>query len=179
MSDSKPKQPISGSSAIFTCAVFFLIFLIFKCSCSNTDEKNIIETNKLESPNNNSQTKIQYDQPMNVDTGNQAGLEDQFEVYKYIYSNGVVTKAETNVLFVNGKMDELQIISDMPDGQTVEINLINPVSLGVIKGMDSYIYTSASDNNKEVNVFFHNGREMLGITQGNESIVFMNTPKYE
>lgn len=88
----------------------------------------------------------------------------------------VVTKTETNVLFVNGKMEELQIISDMPDSQTVEINLVNPVSLGIIKGMDSYIYTSTSDNNKEINVFFHNAREMLDIKQGNESIIFMPYP---
>lgn len=180
MSDSKPKQPISRTSAIFTCVIFFFIFLIFKCSCSNADE-NIIETNKLSSPNNtNSPTEIQYDQPVtNEVSTNEATVDDQFEVYNYIYSKGVVTKAETNVLFVDGKINELQIISDMPDGQTVEINLINPVSLGIIKGMDSYIYASASENNEEVNVFFHNGREMLGITKGKESIIFMNTPEYE
>ncbi|MBF4493183.1 hypothetical protein IR010_11575 [Flavobacterium sp. MR2016-29] len=180
MSYSKPKQPISGPSAIFTCVSFFFIFLIFKCSCSNTNE-NIIEINKLASPSNaNSQTEIQYDQPVNSEvTTNEATVDDQFEVYNYIYSKGVVTKAETNLLFVNGKMDELQIISDMPDGQTVEISLINPVSLGIIKEMDSYIYTSTSDKNKEVNVFFHNGREMIGITQGNKSIIFMNTPDYK
>lgn len=105
--------------------------------------------------------------------------DEQFEVYHYIYSNRNVTKAEINVLFVDGKKDELQIIIDTPDGQSAEINLINPVSLGVIKGMDSYIYTSPSDNNKQVNVFFHNGRKMMGMTLGNQSVVFMNTPNYK
>jgi len=106
-------------------------------------------------------------------------LDEQFEVYHYIYSNGNVTKAEINVLFVDGKKDELQIIIDTPDGQSAEINLINPVSLGVIKGMDSYIYTSTSDNNKQVNVYFHNGRKMMGMTMGDQSVVFMNTPNYK
>ncbi|KDN56191.1 hypothetical protein FEM21_07430 [Flavobacterium seoulense] len=106
-------------------------------------------------------------------------LDEQFEVYHYIYSNGNVTKAEINVLFVDGKKHELQIIIDTPDGQNAEINLINPVSLGVIKGMDSYIYTSTSDNNKQVNVYFHNGRKMMGMTMGDQSVVFMNTPNYK
>lgn len=106
-------------------------------------------------------------------------LDEQFEVYHYIYSNGNVTKAEINVLFVDGRKDELQIIIDTPGGQSAEINLINPVSLGVIKGMDSYIYTSTSDNNKQVNVYFHNGRKMMGMTMGDQSVVFMNTPNYK
>lgn len=106
-------------------------------------------------------------------------LDEQFEVYHYIYSNGNVTKAEINVLFVDGKKDELQIIIDTSDGQSTEIKLINPVSLGVIKGMNSYIYTSTSDNNKQVNVYFHNGRKMMGMTMGDQSVVFMNTSNYK
>ena len=45
--------------------------------------------------------------------------------------------------------------------------------------MDSYIYTSTSDNNKQVNVYFHNGRKMMGMTMGDQSVVFMNTPNYK
>lgn len=65
----------------------------------------------------------------------------------------------------------------MPDGKTVEINLINPLRLGIIKGLDSYIYTYTSDNNKEVNLFFHNGRKMMGTMQGKENIIFIHTPE--
>lgn len=104
-------------------------------------------------------------------------LDDLFEVYHYIYSKGNVVKAETNVLFVNGKNDELQITVDMPDGKTYEYNLTDKVSLGVVKGLDSYLYTS--DKNDNINVFFKNGREMMGMKAGSESFVFMNTSNYK
>ncbi|TCN50014.1 hypothetical protein D0809_24030 [Flavobacterium circumlabens] len=104
-------------------------------------------------------------------------LDEQFEVYHYIYSKGNVVKAETNVLFVDGKNDDLQIIVDMPNGKTYEYNLTDKVSLGVLKGLDSYLYTS--DENDKINVFFKNGREMMGMKSGSENFVFMNTPNYK
>ena len=42
MSNSKPKQPATPGSIIFVCAFFFIIFLIFKCSCSQTDEEKAV-----------------------------------------------------------------------------------------------------------------------------------------
>ena len=39
MNNSKPKQPDSPGAVIFTIAFFFIIFLVFKCSCSQTDEQ--------------------------------------------------------------------------------------------------------------------------------------------
>lgn len=39
MNNSKPKQPASPGAVIFTIAFFFIIFLVFKCSCSQTDEQ--------------------------------------------------------------------------------------------------------------------------------------------
>ncbi len=152
-------------------------------SCGKKEESTVTPEPKYEyDPNseqysNDSDTLTQYENA--VAKKSEPTLDEQFEVYNYIYSNGNVTKAEVNVLFVDGKKDELQIIIDSPDGQSVEINLIDPVSLGVIKGMDSYIYTSTSDNNKKVNVFFHNGRKMMGMTMNNQSVVFMNTPNYK
>lgn len=104
-------------------------------------------------------------------------LDEIFEVYHYIYSKGNVVKAETNVLFVDGKNDELQITVDMPNGETYEYNLTDKVSLGILKGLDTYLYTS--DENEKINVFFKNAREMIGMTSGSESFVFMNTPNYK
>ena len=37
MNNSKPKQPVSPGAAVFTIAFFFIIFLVFKCSCSQSD----------------------------------------------------------------------------------------------------------------------------------------------
>jgi len=162
-----------------------LLFALLMCiySCGKKEESTVTPEPKYEyDPNSeqyskDSDTLTQYENTVVKKT--EPTLDEQFEVYNYIYSNGNVTKAEVNVLFVDGKKDELQIIIDSPDGQSVEINLNDPVSLGVIKGMDSYIYTSTSDNNKKVNVFFHNRRKMMGMTMDNQSVVFMNTPNYK
>lgn len=162
-----------------------ILFALLVCiySCGKKEPSNITPESTYEYDPNSEQyskasdTLTQYENTVVKKT--EPTLDEQFEVYNYIYSNGNVTKAEVNVLFVDGKKDELQIIIDSPDGQSVEINLVDPVSLGVIKGMDSYIYTSTSDNNKQVNVFFHNGRKMMGMTMNNQSVVFMNTPNYK
>lgn len=152
--------------------LLFLILsgFIFSCKKENDNE---IELNSIEKTKNYQYKKV-------VSEGiDEISLDEQFKVYKYIYVKEKVIEAETNVLFVNGKKEELQIITDMPNGETVEINLINPISLGVIKGMDSYIYTSTSDSKQQVNVYFHNGLEMMGVTFNNENIVYMNTPEYK
>ncbi|KFF18828.1 hypothetical protein [Flavobacterium hydatis] len=161
--------------------VSIILFLCFY-SCGKQEASTVTSEPKYEYDINSEQyskasdTLTQYE---NAVVKNAEPTPDgQFEVYHYMYSNGNVTKAEINVLFVNGKKDELQVIIDTPDGQSAEINLMNPISLGMIKGMDSYIYTSTSDNNKQVNVFFHNGRKMMGMTLDNQSVVFMNTPNY-
>lgn len=159
------------------------ILLLSLVSCGRQDKSPVQPERKYEYDTNSEQ----YSKANDTLTENQSTIverkepspDEMFEVYNYIYSNGSVTKAEVNVLFVDGKKDELQIIIDTPDGQSAEINLVNPVSLGIIKGMDSYMYTSTSDNNKEVNVYFHNGRKMMGMTLGNQSVVFMNTPSYK
>jgi hypothetical protein len=39
MSNSYSKQPVTPGGAVFVCVVFFIIFLVFKCSCSQTDEE--------------------------------------------------------------------------------------------------------------------------------------------
>ena len=39
MNNSKPKQPASPGAVVFTIVFFFIIFLVFKCSCSQTDEQ--------------------------------------------------------------------------------------------------------------------------------------------
>lgn len=39
MNNSKPKQPVTSGAVIFTIAFFFIIFLVFKCSCSQTEEQ--------------------------------------------------------------------------------------------------------------------------------------------
>lgn len=155
--------------------LFFLTILLI-CSCKKaeytTEDYNYNNTHPENSTNKN------YSTTELTDT-NTASLDEQFKVYKYIYLDGNVTKAETNVLFVNGKKDELQIITDMPNGQSIEINLNNPTSLGIIEGMDSYIYNSTSDENEKVNVFFHNEGEMMGVNFQGKNLIFMNTPKYK
>lgn len=65
----------------------------------------------------------------------------------------------------------------MPDGKMYEYNLSDKVSLGVVNGLDSNLYTS--DENDKISVFFKNGREMMGIAVGKEDFVFMNTPDYK
>lgn len=39
MNNSKTKQPASPGAVVFTIVFFFIIFLVFKCSCSQTDEQ--------------------------------------------------------------------------------------------------------------------------------------------
>ena len=39
MSNIKKPQPVTPGFAVFMCVFFFIIFLIFKCSCSQTDEQ--------------------------------------------------------------------------------------------------------------------------------------------
>ena len=39
MNNSNPKQPASPGAVVFTIVFFFIIFLVFKCSCSQTDEQ--------------------------------------------------------------------------------------------------------------------------------------------
>ena len=39
MNNSNQKQPASPGAVVFTIAFFFIIFLVFKCSCSQTDEQ--------------------------------------------------------------------------------------------------------------------------------------------
>lgn len=39
MSNLKNNQPVTPGAAIFVCVVFFIIFLVFKCSCSETDQE--------------------------------------------------------------------------------------------------------------------------------------------
>lgn len=43
MSNSYSKQPVTPGGAVFVCVVFFIIFLVFKCSCSKTDEEKAIQ----------------------------------------------------------------------------------------------------------------------------------------
>lgn len=160
-----------------------LLFALLMCiySCGKKEESTVTSEPKYEyDPNSeqyskDSDTLTQYENT--VVQKAEPTLDEQFEVYHYIYSKGNVVKAETNVLFVDGKNDELQIIVDMPDGKTYEYNLTDKVSLGVLKGLDSYLYTS--DENDKINVFFKNGREMMGMKSGSESFVFMNTPDYK
>jgi hypothetical protein len=173
MSNSKPKQPVSPGAAVSIIVIFIIIFLIFKCCCNEAPENE---------PNKSPIIDKSIDYNNTIDTVTQQTvdghtLDDLFEVYHYIYSKGNVIKAETNVLFVDGKNDELQITIDMPDGKTYEYNLTNKVSLGIVKGLDSYLYTS--DENDKINVFFKNGREMMGMAAGKEDFVFMNTPNYK
>lgn len=42
MSNSNPKQPVTPGAVVFTCVFFFIIFLVFKCSCSQTEEEKAI-----------------------------------------------------------------------------------------------------------------------------------------
>lgn len=39
MSNLNQKQPTTPGAVVFTCVFFFIIFLIFKCYCSQTDEQ--------------------------------------------------------------------------------------------------------------------------------------------
>jgi hypothetical protein len=163
--------------------LLFSVLLMCFYSCKKAEPIDLTPEQNYEYETNSEQNSYENDTLKQYQTEQTAKeeptIDELFEVYKYIYSNGNVTKAEVNVLFVDGKKDELQITIDMPNGQGAEINLINPISLGVIKGMDSYIYTSTSDNNKKVNVFFHNGRKMMGMNLDNQNVVFMNTPNYK
>ncbi|NRT14695.1 hypothetical protein HNP99_001039 [Flavobacterium sp. 28A] len=163
--------------------LLFSIILMFIYSCKNAEPSDLNTEPTYEYETNSEQHPYENDALNQYQTEQTAKeepkIDELFEVYKYIYSNGNVTKAEVNVLFVDGKKDELQITIDMPNGQGAEINLINPISLGVIKGMDSYIYTSTSDNNKQVNIFFHNGRKMMGMNLDNQNVIFMNSPDYK
>jgi hypothetical protein len=162
-----------------------LLFALLMCiySCGKKEESTITPEPKYEYDTNSEQysgppSETVTPQNENIVTEkSEPTLDDLFEVYHYIYSKGNVVKAETNVLFVDGKNDELQITVDMPNGKTYEYNLTDKVSLGVLKGLDSYLYIS--DENDKINVFFKNGREMMGMTAGSESFVFMNTPNYK
>lgn len=160
-----------------------IALLICIYSCGKKEESTVTPEPKYEYDTNSEQ----YSEPPSetvtpnneniVTEKSEPTLDDLFEVYHYIYSKGNTVKAETNVLFVDGKNDELQITIDMPDGKMYEYNLTDKVSLGVVKGLDSYLYTS--DENDKINVFFKNGREMMGMKAGSESFVFMNTPNYK
>lgn len=168
---------IKKSTLVFSV----LLICIYSCGKKEPDTVTLEPTygynpNSEQYSKNTSDTITHYENAVIEKT--EPTPDELFEVYNYIYSNGNVTKAEINVLFVDGKKNELQITIDMPNGQGAEINLIHPVSLGIIKGMDSYIYTSTSDNNKQVNVYFHNERKMMGMTLDNQNVVFMNTPNY-
>lgn len=158
-------------------AIFIFIFSHFMLmySCKDSERKDNYNIDNLET---NSSTEYNNSESSNQEmTYEGQKLDDLFEVYHYIYSKGNVVEAETNVLFVDGKNDELQITVDMPDGKTYEYNLTDKVSLGVVNGLDSYLYTS--DENDKINVFFKNGREMMGMAAGKEDFVFMNTPNYK
>lgn len=171
MSNLEHKNPIS----IKVIYIFIFSFLMLVYSCKKSESNNNYNINNLE---NNSTTEYSNNDSINQEPTYQGQkLDDLFEVYHYIYSKGNVIEAETNVLFVDGKNDELQITIDMPDGKTYEYNLTDKVSLGVIKGLDSYLYNS--DENDKINVFFKNGREMMGMAAGKEDFVFMNTPDYK
>lgn len=39
MSNLKSNQTVTPGAAIFVCVVFFIIFLVFKCSCSETEQE--------------------------------------------------------------------------------------------------------------------------------------------
>ena len=160
-------------------SLFILPVIIFSCAKAKDNDQKLNENESGIYSGKQTYNRETPDTKTYNTRTKEPTLDDQFEVYKYIYSNGNISEADINVLFVEGKKDELQIIIDMSDGQSVEINLINPISLGVIKGMDSYIYTSTSDNNEQINVYFHKGREMMGMTLNGVSVVFMNTPNYK
>lgn len=166
-------QPTSYTHAIAICIVAFFVFLIFKCS-NNKPEPTKIETNQSAPQEINYNVSTEEVSQPTVDSHT---TDELFEVYHYIYSKGTVIKAETNVLFVDGKNNELQVTIDMPDGNTFEYYLKNKVDLGKINGLDSYLYTT--DDNEKINVFFKNGREMMGFAAGKQDFVFMNTPDYK
>ncbi|MCI9844119.1 hypothetical protein [Flavobacterium pectinovorum] len=157
--------------------ILFSVILIGFYSCGKKEITTATKEPTYEYDTNSEQ--YSYEADTLTQYKNQQRLEEEptpdelFEVYYYIYSKGNVIKAETNVLFVSGKNDELQIIIDMPDGKTYEYNLTDKVSLGVLKGMDSYVYTS--DNNEKINIFFKDGHKMMGMKSGKEDFVFMNT----
>jgi hypothetical protein len=163
-----------------TTILFTLLICIY--SCGKKEESTVTPEPKYEYDTNSEQysgppsanVTPQYENA--VTEKSEPTLDELFEVYRYMYSKGTVLNAETNVLFVDGKNDELQITIDMPDGQTHELYLTDKISLGVIKGIDSYMYTS--DANEQINIYFKNGRERMGLTSGKESFVFMNTPNY-
>ncbi|CAA9201537.1 hypothetical protein [Flavobacterium collinsii] len=158
-----------------------IIVLLFINSCGKQETNSLTPESKYEYDSNSEQyskasdTFTQYENTVKKKV--EQTTDELFEVYHYIYSKGNVVEAETNVLFVDGKNDELQIIIDMPNGKTYEYNLADKVSLGILKGMDSYMYTS--DNNEKINVFFKDGRKMMGMTSGKEDFVFMNISSYK
>lgn len=165
------KQPVTPKGAVIFCIFLLFIFLIFKCSCGESE----VKTN-----NPIAVDEVNYNSPIeNVPKPTIEGhtTDELFEVYHYIYSKGNVIEAETNVLFVDGKNDELQVTVDMPNGKTFEYYLKNKVDLGKINGLDSYLYTT--DEGEKINVSFKNGREMMGFVAGKEDFVFLNTPNYK
>lgn len=173
---SELKQPITPKGAVLFCVFLLFIFLIFKCSCGEP-EKNWKD--RYKEPISTEQTEYknleEYTLPQPI-TEN-LNTDDLFEVYHYIYSKGTVIPAETNVLFVDGKNDELQVTVDMPNGDTFVYKLTDKVGLGKINGLDGYLYKS--QNNEDIQIFFHNGREMMGFADETNDFVFMNTPNYK
>ncbi len=165
------KQPVTPKGAVIFCAFLLFIFLIFKCSCGESGRK----TN-----NPIAVDEVNYDSPIEdvpEQTIDEHTTDELFEVYHYIYSKGNVIEAETNVLFVDGKNDKLQVTVDMPNGKTFEYYLKDKVDLGKINGLDSYLYTT--DDGEKINVSFKNGREMMGFVAGKEDFVFMNSPNHK
>ncbi len=168
---SEIKQPVTPKGAIIFCVFLLFLFLIFKCSCS---ESKPIENKPITEKETNYDNAIDNAPESTIDGHT---TDELFEVYHYIYSKGNVIEAETNVLFVEGKNDELQVTVDMPNGKTFEYYLKNKVDLGTINGLDSYLYTT--DEGEKINVSFKNGREMMGFVAGKQDFVFMNTPDYK
>lgn len=168
------KQPVTPKGAVIFCVFLLFIFLIFKCACAEPDVYK-----EQTYPNKPPMKIVEYKDVDTIDnsTIEEPTPEELFEVYHYIYSKSTVIKAETNVLFVDGKNDELQITVDMPNGQTFVYNLTNKVGLGKINGLDGYLYKS--QHNEDIQIFFHQGRKMIGFADSTSDFIFMNDPNYK
>lgn len=95
-------------------ATVSLMLLLSFYSCGKQESNTVKQEPKYEyNPNSeqyskDSDTLTQYKNTVVKKT--EPTLDEQFEVYHYVYSKGNVVEAETNVLFVDGKNDELQIM---------------------------------------------------------------------
>ncbi len=119
MSNLNQKQPVTSGGVVFACVFFFIIFLVFKCTCSQTDEEKAISNEE------NLKTKaLVYSQNC---------VEQQLKSpssAEFPFGEGTVTKVDNDTFIVTSYVD-----SQNSFGAMIRTNYSCQVTL---TGEDSY-----------------------------------------